>query len=430
MFIEPHPQPLRDEAGNMIGAVNLLVDISDKRKKELQIRENETSYRLLSESLARKVEERTMSLKKSEERYFKMIEEVEDYAIILLDKDGLIQNWNKGAEKIKGYKEEEIIGKHFRIFYLDSDQQVFLPEKLIMAATQNGKAMHEGWRVRKDGSMFWGYIIITALHSSTGEIIGFSKVTRDLTERKLAEDQLREYAHNIGEQNKQLEEFAYITSHDLQEPLRKIHIFSGIIEEQIENKEVVATNLTKIKAASARMNVLIRDILKYSRLSQTDDLFVKTDLNGILRNAKQDLDLLIEEKNAVIHSGDLPVINGVAVQLHQLFFNLIGNSLKFSKTAPVISVTAEILHVGAAPDALKGILADRFVKLVFSDNGIGFEQQYHEKVFRMFQRLSDNKSGTGIGLALCKKIVENHHGTISVTSESGKGSVFTIFLPM
>src|SRR5580704_355085 len=121
-------------------------------------------------------------LRKSEERYHKMIEEVEDYAILMLNREGIVQNWNKGAEKIKGYKESEIVGKSFRLFYLPEDREKKLPEKLIEEAVRNGKAIHEGWRMRKDGSKFWGSIVITALHDEERNVIGFSKVTRDLTE--------------------------------------------------------------------------------------------------------------------------------------------------------------------------------------------------------------------------------------------------------
>jgi PAS domain S-box-containing protein len=127
-------------------------------------------------------------LRQSEERYFRMIDEVEDYAILLLDRNGNIQNWNKGAEKIKGYKENEILGKNFRIFYTKEDQDNGLPELLIDKAVKQGKALHEGWRVRKDGTRFWGSIVITALHDDQKNVIGFSKVTRDLTERKETED--------------------------------------------------------------------------------------------------------------------------------------------------------------------------------------------------------------------------------------------------
>lgn len=144
-------------------------------------------------------------LKQNEERYHKMINEVQDYAIIFLDKDGLIQNWNKGAQTIKKYETEEIIGNHFSIFYTEEDQKNNLPEKLLQRAVKSGRAAHEGWRVRKDGSKFWGSIVLTAVHGENNEIIGFSKVTRDLTERKLKDDEVRHKAKQLEQKNKELQ---------------------------------------------------------------------------------------------------------------------------------------------------------------------------------------------------------------------------------
>lgn len=429
VYVHPQPQPIFDDNGTLIGAVNMVMDISEKKSKDQAIDESEGKYRALSESLAQQVEDRTATLKKSEERYFKMVEEVEDYAILLLDRDGIVLNWNKGAENIKGYAEKEIVGKHFRQFYLPHDREDGLPEKLIAEAVSNGKAMHEGWRLRKDGTKFWGYIVITALHGADGEIIGFSKVTRDLTERKIAEDQLQNYARSIEVQNEQLEEYAHITSHDLQEPLRKIHIFAGIVEENIDNKATVAANLAKIKAAASRMGILIQDILKYSKLSQKEDLFELTNLDKLIENVLSDLDQLIIEKQARIDVPPMPVISGIPVQLHQLFFNLIGNALKFSAADAHIRLSSNPLSKGEVakfPDLDPSV---NYVCFSVADNGIGFDQQYADKVFKLFQRLGDAKTGTGIGLALCKRIVENHKGSIYVESKEGLGSTFYVILP-
>src|SRR5215204_1521255 len=237
--VAPHPQPIFNESGDLTGAINILLDVTNIRLSQQQIlRESEAKHRLLYNSLERLANEKTMDLmkkneelKQGEERYHKMVEEVEDYAIIFLDKDGIIQNWNKGAEKIKGYTEKEIIGKSFSEFYLPSDREHGLPNRLLAKARESGKAIHEGWRLRKDGSQFWGSIVLTALHDSENNILGFSKVTRDLTERKLAEDKAREYSVELQFQNRELEQFAYAASHDLKEPLRKIHFYNCSIAE-------------------------------------------------------------------------------------------------------------------------------------------------------------------------------------------------------
>ena len=424
----PHPQPIFDTEGKMIGAVNMLVDVSDLKVKSEIILEKDSQFQSLSKSLERLVEERTKELTKSEEQYHKMIDEVEDYAILLLDKNGFILNWNKGAEKIKGYSEQEIIGQNFRIFYLESDRKSMLPETLINEAANKGRAMHEGWRIRKDGTKFWGSIVITALHDNQNNIIGFSKVTRDLSERKIAEDQLREFARDIEFQNKQLAEYAYVASHDLQEPLRKIQIFSDLLEKNLNDKDKSLFHLEKIKSCSIRMHNLIRDVLRYSQLLKTDELVERVDLNSVLATISDDFELLIQEKNVTIQSSNLPQIDAIPIQMHQLFSNLISNSIKFSERDPLIKIESHPL--GRDEKIANKINPNHeYIKISFEDNGIGFEQQYGNRIFQMFQRLSDY-SGTGIGLALCKKIVLNHKGHINVSSEPGIGTRFEIFLPV
>lgn len=398
-----------------------------------------TETRSQAESLEDKVRERTRlleqkneELKLSEERYYKMTEEVEDYAIILLDKDGTILNWNKGAQKIKGYTEVEIVGKNFEIFYLEEDRRTGLPKSIIGQARENGRAMHEGWRKRKDGTRFWGSIVITALHDEKDNVIGFTKVTRDLTERKLAEDLLKQHAVELESKNRQLEQFAYIASHDLQEPLRKIQTFIHVLERRMDNPEARDRYFQKINAAAKRMAELIQSVLNYSRLSQSDVVYASTDLNEVLENVKIDYELLIAEKNATIVSEKLPTIRGISLQISQLFSNLIGNALKFSSDPPVITVTAEkvdgrkVTQEIPSLDALKN-----YIKLTFTDNGIGFDQQYADKIFTIFQRLNrkEDYAGTGIGLALCKKIVDNHRGYIKAHGKLGHGATFTVYLP-
>ncbi|MCW3078345.1 MAG: sensor histidine kinase [Bacteroidetes bacterium] len=399
---------LHDDDNKVIGFSKVTRDLTDKKKAE-------------------------DNLRLSEERYHRMIAEVQDYAIILLSADGTIENWNAGAEKIKGYTAKEVLGKKFELFYTEDDKKSNLPSKLLNEARENGKALQEGWRVRKDGSRFWGTIVITALHNKEGEVIGFSKVTRDLTQKKEAEDKLAAYTAELEIQNSELEQFAYVASHDLQEPLRKIQTFTGLIQDNLDDPEFVKTYFAKLDSSAQRMAELVKSLLNYSRLSQHKEKEYedKVDLKTLLKEVEEDFELLIEEKKAVIESHDLPVVYGNQMQLGQLFSNLIGNSLKFSTEKPLIKISSSLVNKYKIFEAPKTLIENKYLELKFEDNGIGFEEQYSQKIFSLFQRLHGKQTyaGTGIGLALCKRIAENHGGYIYATSELGKGATFYVYLP-
>lgn len=401
-----------------------------------------TERKMVEKELEEKVIKRTAELKRSEEANFRMVNEVEDYSIILLNKEGIIANWNKGAEKIKGYSSDEIIGKHFSTFYTASDKQLSLPDKLIEQAAVTGRSAQEGWRVKKDGNLFWGSVVITALHDDLDNVIGFSKVTRDLTERKIAEEQLEEKSADLQKailalekSNNELEQFAYIASHDLQEPLRKIQFFIERIHKAVpEVDDSTAIYFEKIKKSTVRMNLLIRDLLDFSRLSQTNDQYVAVDLNNIFSNIKSDLELMIHQKKAVIEIDNLPTIEAIPLQMQQLFYNLLSNALKFSQENIDAHITVKCILLTASDVVTKFPNLEtksNFYLISIKDNGIGFDQQYAEKIFVIFQRLNDlyTYGGTGIGLALCKKIILNHHGEIYAESKENEGSTFHILLP-
>jgi PAS domain S-box-containing protein len=400
---------LHDDSGNVIGYSKVTRDLTERKLTE-------------------------DTLRMSEERYHQMVAEVEDYAIILLNADGIIQNWNIGAQKIKGYTSEEAVGKKFEMFYTPEDRRDNLPYKLLKQARETGKATQQGWRVRKDGTRFWGTIVITALHNKNGDVIGFSKVTRDFTQQKEAEEKLAAYTAELEIQNSELEQFAYVASHDLQEPLRKIQTFAEVIQENMNDREFVGRYFKKLEDSARRMSDLIKSLLNYSRLSKENNNsnFVKVDLNLLLNEIKIDFELLIEEKNATIVSENLPVITGNYIQLGQLFSNLISNALKFTQQRPLIEISSEIVQASNITDAPKPLKEKQYVKIAFKDNGIGFEQEYSKLIFSLFQRLHGKQSsyaGTGIGLALCKKIAENHNGFIVANSSPGKGAVFMVYLP-
>jgi PAS domain S-box-containing protein len=364
----------------------------------------------------------------------RMIEEVKDYAIVLLDREGNVIHWNKGGELIKGYTEQDVLGKHFRMFYPEEDRNSKLPEQQLERAANHGKAVYEGWRLRKDKTPFWGSIVLTALHDDNGNVIAFSKVTRDLTERKNAEDILRAKNSELENLNQELASFAYVASHDLQEPLRKIQTFLSRIEEMEKDKlsERSADFFKRIQSASARMQTLIEDLLSYSRTTTDKRQPERVDLNELLWSVTKEMTDSIAEKKATIQINSLPVISGIPFQLNQLFTNLFSNALKFSKNnvPPLIVVSAETIMAKEA-NAHGLIPGKNYEHVIVKDNGIGFESVYNKKVFEIFQRLHGRAeySGTGIGLAICKKIVDNHEGVIYAEGEKDIGATFHIFLP-
>jgi PAS domain S-box-containing protein len=414
--------PIRKEDGTVGGVLVTVIettetirDITDEKKHQDEL-EQQVTARTKELSLMNE------SLQKSEERYHLMVEEVQDYAILYLNHEGIVENWNLGAEKIKGYKAEEIIGKNFSTFYTESDRESNLPQKLLNIAIEKGKATQEGWRVRKDGSLFWASVVITAVHNKKGQVIGFSKVTHDLTEKKKADDKLKLNALELEQKNAELEKmnqelqsFAYISSHDLQEPLRKIQTFaSQILEKEFENlSDNGKDKFQRMQNAAKRMQTLINDLLSYSRTNIQERIFKKTDLSKIVEEVKEDLKEEIEQKNAIIENCENCEANIIPFQFRQLLYNLISNSLKFSnpETPIVIKISSKIVKNEALEN--KKLEKDtNYCHIQIKDNGIGFEQQYSSKIFEVFQRLHGKLeyTGTGIGLAIVKKIVDNHNG--------------------
>jgi two-component system CheB/CheR fusion protein len=276
----------------------------------------------------------------------------------------------------------------------------------------------------------------------------------DVTERKVADHKIKTFTdelekkviertaelklsiEDLKQTNLHLDQFAHAASHDLQEPLRKILTFS--MRLQNNHKDELSTEvisyLHKIEAASNRMTALIKDLLNYSRLFHHENSFSKTDLNDTLNNNLIDFELLIEEKKAEIVIAKLPTLEAIPFQMSQLFHNLISNSLKFSKEGvpPVISITYREFPEKEIEKYAKLKIAISYVEIIFRDNGIGFEQKYADQIFTIFQRIHNKESysGTGIGLALCKKIIENHQGEIFVWSKENEGTVFHIILPL
>lgn len=410
---------LHNEKGEVTGFLKVTRDLTERRKAEERM-----------QTYVAQLEKNNQAVSQSEERYQKMVSEVKDYAIILMDTDGVVLDWNKGATDIKGYRADEIIGKNFRLFYPLGDVQAKLPESLLEEARRSGRATHEGWRVRKDGSNFWGSVVITALHDDAGQVIGFTKVTRDLTDRKHAEDSLKKSAKLLDQKNKALERlnnelssFVYVASHDMKEPLRKIQTYISMFNEPLSDRG--KNVLDKISRSAARMQNLIEDLLSYSHVSNDSSKTEILDLNEIVETVKHDLELQIMQKDAVIEVEQLPAIEGIRFQIYQVFLNLLSNALKFSREGVKPRIDIRVNH------SAENNSRAQTLRINVIDNGIGIASENLQRIFEVFQRLHPKQtySGTGIGLAIVKKVMENHKGNVTAESKVGEGSVFQLSFP-
>ena len=272
------------------------------------------------------------------------------------------------------------------------------------------------------------------IKNSEGKRVKLVGSIRDTTEQRHIEQDLKNKVEELNHSNKELEEFAYIASHDMQEPLRKIMTFSDRLSEKY--KSVLTGDgimyLTRMIASAENMRLLINDLLEFSRISKTAQPFEPIDLNLVLQQVKMELELTIEETHTIINSDPLPLVDAIPSQMKQLFVNIISNAIKFRKpdASPVISIDTKA--VSAQEKIRHDLLPNNtYFKIAISDNGIGFEDEYSTRIFQVFQRLHGKAEypGSGIGLAICKKIVEYHHGIIYAENVPGAGARFTFILP-
>lgn len=326
----------------------------------------------------------------------------------------------------------------------------FHPDDLLIReaahkeALRTGSLQFEARVVRKDGSIRWIRAKGKVLYDEAGTPARMLGVIQDISEQKqFAEElskkveertkELKEANDRLERSNEDLEQFAYVASHDLQEPLRKIQTFNSLVQRQPDLNERSLAYIEKVSDAAERMSGLIKDLLEYSKLSQGKIHFQQTDLNKILKNVLSDYELLVNQKKATFSIDDLPTLEAIPLQMNQLFFNLVGNALKFTRRniSPFIRISASTL-TNTEKEQHKDLNKNReYYHLKISDNGIGFNQDYAEKIFSIFQRLNEKSiyGGYGIGLALCRKIVTNHEGIIFAEGKAGEGASFNFILP-
>ena len=355
-------------------------------------------------------------LRASEERFHLMVKHVEDYAIFMLDAEGRVATWNAGAERIKGYRADEIIGRHFACFYTPDDVRAGKPERLLQEAVSRGRCEDEAWRVRKDGSAFWANAVITALRDPHGTLLGFTKVTRDITERTRLEQEIQQHSVALEAANKELDAFSYSVAHDLRAPLRAIDGFSRVLlEEHAPTLPPEAQHyLNAVRRNSQRMGLLIDDLLAFSRLSRqplNKQLVRPADL---VRQCVDELRAEQQGRRVQIAIGDLPACQADPALLKHVWMNLMSNALKYTRKQEVA-----VIEVGSREQAGACVY---FVK----DNGVGIDMQYADKLFGVFQRLHrpEDYEGTGVGLAIVQRVIHRHGGRVWAEAAVNKGATF------
>jgi len=390
--------------------------------------------------------------KRSEDRYRLLVEEAKDYAIFFLDLQGNIVTWNMGAERIKQYRPEEIIGKHFSIFYTEEDKKRGRPERNLREALAEGRCEDEGWRLRKDGSRFWASVVITRIEDDQGEIIGFSKITRDLTERKKADDKIRELNEDLErrvrertaelqaanqalkQRTKEAEEasrlksqFVSNVSHELRTPINAIigytdllkgEIFGPVNQEQQEALEGIERN-------AGDLTRLVNDVLDLAKIASGKMSLERSevDLARLIEEVVAGLRPLAEKKGLSIRctvERGLPRIESDAGKIKQILVNLLSNAIKFTERGE-ITVQARRRN-------------DRDgVQVAVQDTGIGIRSEELPKIFDPFHQVNGASTrehgGVGLGLAIVRELLQILDGDIYVESEYGRGSTFAFFLP-
>src|SRR6266446_3833771 len=348
---------LRDSEGAVIGFAKVTRDLTARKEAQDALRRSEQTFQLLVES-------------------------IQDCAIFMLDPDGRVASWNAAAERIQGYRAHEIMGEHFSTFYPPDDVAQGKPQWALEIAEREGRHEDEGWRVRKDGTRFWANAVINAMRDAHGGLVGFAKVTRDLTQRRRVEQAL-------AQSNQELERFSYSVSHDLRAPLRAINGFAqALAEGHAAQLDEEGKRLLSVIRESAKLGgQLIDALLNFSRVG------------------RQAL-------------APLPPASGDRALLRQVLVNLIGNAFKFSanRAHPKVEIGAE----------QNGSEVAYYVK----DNGVGFDMQYADKLFGVFHRLHrpDEFEGTGVGLALAQRVIQRHGGRIWAEGKVNEGATFRFTL--
>lgn len=393
--------PLLDTDGTIYGVMNTGTDITELQLAKQQVQSSDERLRIAIDA-----------------------SEMGTYEIDLATREiKTCGNFNSIWSINKDIYNEELIAK------LHPDDLV-VREKAHLDAEVTGKISYETRIINNDESIKWVKITGKIIKDENDKPITIIGIIQDINEQREFEEELKRQVASSTEElrrsNDDLLHFANVVSHDLREPVRKIQIFNTLLKEEkdITFNENCKKYINKISQSALRMNNIIEGILAYSTINKTKQSIEKIDLNEIIENIKTDLELIIKEKGAILNTCDLPEIEAVPILITQLFYNLLHNALKFSKANQPPRVT-----ITCAPRTLDGQEA---VEITVKDNGIGLDPAFTEKIFNAFERLNskDQYEGNGLGLALCRKIAERHHGIITAKGEKDSGAEFMVTLPL
>lgn len=365
---------------------------------------------------------RDLTIERQQDERFRLVVEGAPNGIVMTDAEGRLVLVNRQAEQMFGYSRDELVGQRIEILLPERSRKAHVSLREAFVKEPEARPMGAGrdlYALRKNGEEFPVEVGLTPIEMREGRFV--LGVIVDITERKKAEAALRSYAEELKRSNRELQEFASVASHDLKEPLRKISMFGDrlLAQHAADLSPTAQDYLGRMVAGANRMKRLIDDLLAFSRLGNRALTRERIDLNGLVRDVIGDLQLAVEDSGAVIHVGDLPQVAGDASQLRQLLQNLLENAIKFRrKDVPLV------IRVEGQADRGR-------VTLTVEDNGVGFDMKYHDRIFTIFQRLHGREGygGSGVGLAICRKIAECHGGSISAQSRPGEGARFSVQLP-
>ena len=365
-------------------------------------------------------------MRQPEEQFHLLIDAVKDYAIFMLDTSGNITTWNPGVQRIKGYSPNEVLGKHFSMFYTPEDQAAERPRKGLERSLAEGRFADTGVRVRKDGSRFVADVVITPVYSSDGELVGFAKVTRDVTERHRLEEQLRQRVDELAEADRRKDEFIAMLAHELRNPLAPVFAGVGILERASTHSPQSKRALAAMDRQLKLMSRLVDDLLQVSRITRGKVQLRRTlvRLHEVVEQAVETVSADIEKRGQrlVVQCAPEIAIYADAQRLVQVVSNVIGNASKYSQQGGTITITADRDQSNAS--------------LTVQDNGVGIRAEMLDRIFELFtQDLrptgTELHSGLGVGLALARSIVAMHGGRIWAFSEGpGTGATIDIRLPL